>query len=181
MRVLKAACPQCHKRFEIELPPQESQLFSVVACDHCGYERRVGVFVKEVQKQDRAQVKEREREADALAVLAKNAEERRAREEFDRQLQQETEQQLAVQHEQERIAQQEAEDDWKRLNTGVGCPRCGSIRTKEVTKISVAGWIMFWFGMFLIFWCVGVFLIVIGLNMRESRLQCQKCGLVRSA
>jgi hypothetical protein len=170
MYSIEVACPNCHKHFQVEFEDGITHASKgiYVRCDHCGVEKRLAAFQKELHRQAEAPLR-----AQKSADKARRARER----------QEQREQRRTQRTERKRLAQKEAErkaDDLRCLaeakptqvdvqrveathplvelqqaqaaprlvRVGVGCPRCGSPNIHQKRYTSGAGWAFFVLGCF---------------------------------
>jgi len=184
MKAIDAACPKCHRPFPVYLPSSGKAWFAVTNCDHCGHECSVRSCIHELEKQRQAPLIEerKRREQEASARRRAEREEGRHKERIAKQNRKAAERDLQIQRVQVRKMQEQQEqaDNWKRLNIGAGCPRCGSIRSTVIRKTTTAGWIVLLVGLVFTPFCFGVILIVISCFLNEQKLRCDKCHFVRS-
>ncbi|MHA2279640.1 MAG: hypothetical protein ACXAC5_01935 [Promethearchaeota archaeon] len=198
MKTIEAACPKCKKHFPIELP--DGPRFSIVAaCDHCDHKKRVSVFVKELERQRRIPG-ERDQEQQRILAKVEKQKVKAARKKEAKEAKAEVKKTKALikqqqEQQQEQLKQQEDQADLARFNSGVGCPRCGSLRSKTVKKstggviqavglfLMVIGLVMclvvvgMCFGLPTIFF--GFILLILGCCQNETKLHCLKCGFRR--
>lgn len=189
MKTIKGACPRCKKHFLIELLDGGQSFLGVVACDHCGYEKRVSVFIKELEQQCLAPIKREQARLRALAKAETQTVEAAKKKEVK------ATREAIKQHQAQLRQQQETQEnqaDLARLNVGGGCPRCGSIRSRIVrhTGFMCQAIGLSLMGIACVSLCcipllsfiagpLGFGLILRGYLQQETKLRCLKCGFDR--